>query len=95
MLPMPMVSVAVLSRPSQSLTWPPDVDEDDEEVIKVTGGRKERLSLDFQPNKMPILPPWDIVKQGRESFESQKEILRSFVIEHYSMFQRLLSLSIG
>lgn len=87
MLPMQTVSKVMFCLYFYSLTHLPDVDEGDEElVIKIRGGRKERLALTFQPNKMPILPPWDVVTQGQESFDSQKEIIRSFVIEHYSMF---------
>lgn len=65
-------------------------DEDDEGgEIQMTGARKQRMELDFDGLGMPILPPWDPVSQGTEDPETQRELIRAFVIEHYSMWTRV------
>ena len=59
-------------------------DEDFDGETKLTGAPKERIDLEVNRDGMPILPPWEALQDGLESLEAQKELIRSFVIIHYS-----------
>lgn len=59
-------------------------DDDGDPTIRITGAPKPRLVLEVDSKQMPILPSWNKLRDGSEDFTSQKEIIRAFVIEHYS-----------
>lgn len=53
-------------------------DEDTNISSKLVTARKQRLELDADDDGMPILPPVSGVS------EQNKEVIRSFLTEHYS-----------
>lgn len=57
-------------------------DDDKEHTVssKVMAARKQRLALDFDDDGMPILPAVS------STSGANKEIIRSYMTEHYRMF---------
>lgn len=64
-----------------------DDEKDSVAVSKIMTARKQRLVLEFDDEGMPILPPVSNISGAN------KEIIRSYLIEHYRMCLCLIYLA--
>lgn len=64
------------------LNFLPEIDDDEDTGASPTKmiARKRKLELDIDATGMPVLPPVSEVS------EMNKDIIRAFLTEHYSMF---------
>lgn len=64
------------------LNFPPEQDDDENSGASPTKvvARKQKLELEMDASGMPVLPPVSEVS------ETNKDIIRAFLTEHYSMF---------
>lgn len=79
----PLVSLGTLGfvpSDSDDLIMPPGIDDtkDSAATSKIMTTRKQRLPMEFDDDGMPILPPASNISGAN------KEIIRSYLIEHYS-----------